>query len=120
MTKDALLLVPQAPAEGLWQDADLPAVADLIREVQTQSHPSRTILWAFSRGASYAFTQPVLHYNRMSSYSAWALALAQIPFIINFFFLIINFIIINITTDRLGKRFGFHDRSSLLVDFQKG
>ena len=36
-------------------------------------------------GATYAFTQPVLHYNRMSSYSAWALALAQIPFIINFF-----------------------------------
>jgi cytochrome c oxidase subunit 1 len=36
-------------------------------------------------GASYAFTQPVLHYNRMSSYSAWALAIAQIPFIINFF-----------------------------------
>jgi cytochrome c oxidase subunit 1 len=36
-------------------------------------------------GATYAFTKPVLHYNRMSSYSAWALALAQIPFIINFF-----------------------------------
>ena len=36
-------------------------------------------------GATYAFTKPVLHYNRMSSFSAWALALAQIPFIINFF-----------------------------------
>jgi cytochrome c oxidase subunit 1 len=36
-------------------------------------------------GASYAFTKPVLHYNRVSSFSAWALALAQIPFIINFF-----------------------------------
>jgi cytochrome c oxidase subunit 1 len=36
-------------------------------------------------GASYAFTKPVLHYNQWSSYSAWALAVAQIPFIINFF-----------------------------------
>ncbi len=36
-------------------------------------------------GATYAFTKPVLHYNQWSSYSAWALALAQIPFIINFF-----------------------------------
>jgi cytochrome c oxidase subunit 1 len=36
-------------------------------------------------GATYAFTKPVLHYNQWSSFSAWALALAQIPFIINFF-----------------------------------
>ena len=36
-------------------------------------------------GASYAFAKPALHYNKWSSYSAWALALAQIPFIINFF-----------------------------------
>jgi cytochrome c oxidase subunit I len=36
-------------------------------------------------GASYAFTEPVRHYNQWSSFSAWALALAQIPFIINFF-----------------------------------
>jgi len=36
-------------------------------------------------GATYAFTKPVLHYNAWSSFSAWALALAQIPFIINFF-----------------------------------
>jgi cytochrome c oxidase subunit 1 len=36
-------------------------------------------------GASYAFLKPVTHYNQWSSFSAWALALAQIPFIINFF-----------------------------------
>ena len=36
-------------------------------------------------GASYAFTKPVTHYNQWSSFSAWALAIAQIPFIINFF-----------------------------------
>ncbi|HEX4822973.1 MAG TPA: cbb3-type cytochrome c oxidase subunit I [Candidatus Polarisedimenticolaceae bacterium] len=36
-------------------------------------------------GATYAFTKPVLHYNQWSSFSAWGLALFQIPFIINFF-----------------------------------
>ncbi len=36
-------------------------------------------------GASYQFAQPALHYNRASSYAAWALAVAQIPFVINFF-----------------------------------
>jgi cytochrome c oxidase subunit 1 len=36
-------------------------------------------------GASYQFAQPALHYNRESSYAAWALAVAQIPFVINFF-----------------------------------
>jgi cytochrome c oxidase subunit 1 len=39
----------------------------------------------YDGGASYDFAQPVLHWNRMSSYGAWALGLAQIPFIINFF-----------------------------------
>jgi heme/copper-type cytochrome/quinol oxidase subunit 1 len=39
----------------------------------------------YDAGASYDFAQPVLHWNRMSSYGAWALGLAQIPFIINFF-----------------------------------
>ena len=36
-------------------------------------------------GETYQFNQPVLHLNRMISYAAWGLALAQIPFIINFF-----------------------------------
>ena len=36
-------------------------------------------------GATYEFTKPVLHYNQWSSYFAWVLALAQIPFIFNFF-----------------------------------
>ena len=34
-------------------------------------------------GASYAHAQGVLHYNEIMSYSAWLLALAQIPFIYN-------------------------------------
>ena len=34
-------------------------------------------------GASYAHTQGVLHWNEIMSYSAWLLALAQIPFIYN-------------------------------------
>ncbi|MCP3979675.1 MAG: cytochrome c oxidase subunit I [bacterium] len=36
-------------------------------------------------GATYEFAEPVLFLNRMMSYAAWCLALAQIPFIINFF-----------------------------------
>jgi len=39
----------------------------------------------FDGGAGYDFAQPVLHWNRFMSYSAWGLAIAQIPFIINFF-----------------------------------
>jgi cytochrome c oxidase subunit 1 len=38
----------------------------------------------YDGGNVYEFAQPVLHYNRMMSYSAWCLALAQIPFIVNF------------------------------------
>tara|TARA_B100000029_G_scaffold457084_1_gene485545 strand:- start:811 stop:2559 length:1749 start_codon:yes stop_codon:yes gene_type:complete len=34
-------------------------------------------------GASYAHAQSVLHYNEIMSYSAWLLAIAQIPFIYN-------------------------------------
>jgi cytochrome c oxidase subunit 1 len=36
-------------------------------------------------GSSYDFAQPVIHYNQMMSYSAWGLAIAQIPFIVNVF-----------------------------------
>jgi cytochrome c oxidase subunit 1 len=36
-------------------------------------------------GASYTFSPEVLHYNKLSSFGAWGLALAQIPFIVNFF-----------------------------------
>jgi len=39
----------------------------------------------YDGGASYAHAQPTLHLNKVSSYAAWMLALAQIPFIINFF-----------------------------------
>ncbi len=36
-------------------------------------------------GASYEFAKPFLHWNEVMSWGAWALALFQIPFIINFF-----------------------------------
>ena len=39
----------------------------------------------FDGGASYAFAQPVLHLNVVSSWGAWILAIFQIPFIFNFF-----------------------------------
>ncbi len=39
----------------------------------------------YDGGASYAFAQPVLHWNVVSSWGAWILALFQVPFIFNFF-----------------------------------
>src|SRR6187200_2292267 len=39
----------------------------------------------FDGGESYAFAQPILHLNAVSSWGAWILALFQIPFIFNFF-----------------------------------
>jgi cytochrome c oxidase subunit 1 len=39
----------------------------------------------FDGGATYAFSQPVLHLNVVSSWGAWILALFQLPFIFNFF-----------------------------------
>ena len=39
----------------------------------------------YDGGASYAHAQPVLQWNEVSSVGAWCLALAQIPFVVNFF-----------------------------------
>src|SRR5687768_2987256 len=39
----------------------------------------------FDGGETYAFAQPVLHWNVVSSWGAWILAIFQIPFIFNFF-----------------------------------
>jgi cytochrome c oxidase subunit 1 len=39
----------------------------------------------YDGGAQYAHAQGVLHWNEFMSVSAWLLGLAQIPFIINFF-----------------------------------
>jgi cytochrome c oxidase subunit 1 len=39
----------------------------------------------YDGGAIYDFSEPVIHYNKMMSHSAWALAVAQFPFIVNFF-----------------------------------
>jgi cytochrome c oxidase subunit 1 len=39
----------------------------------------------FDGGATYAFAQPVLELNAVSSWGAWILAIFQIPFMFNFF-----------------------------------
>jgi cytochrome c oxidase subunit 1 len=39
----------------------------------------------YDGGAAYDFAKDVAHWNVFMSYSAWGLALAQIPFIFNFF-----------------------------------
>jgi cytochrome c oxidase subunit 1 len=39
----------------------------------------------FDGGATYAFAEPILHWNVVSSWGAWVLGLCQIPFIFNFF-----------------------------------
>jgi cytochrome c oxidase subunit I len=39
----------------------------------------------YDGGAIYSFAQPVLHWNVVSSWGAWILAIFQIPFIFNFF-----------------------------------
>jgi len=39
----------------------------------------------YDGGATYAFAQPVLHLNVVSSWGAWILAVFQLPFIFNFF-----------------------------------
>ncbi|MBI2060933.1 MAG: cbb3-type cytochrome c oxidase subunit I [Nitrospirae bacterium] len=39
----------------------------------------------YDGGAAYAHAQPVLHLNKIMSYSAWGLALTQVFFIVNFF-----------------------------------
>jgi cytochrome c oxidase subunit 1 len=44
----------------------------------------------YDGGASYAFAEPVLHWNVVSSLGAWALAIAQIPFIVNFFWSLVR------------------------------
>ena len=40
---------------------------------------------SFEAGTAYAFAQPTMHWNVVSSWGAWALAVFQIPFIFNFF-----------------------------------
>ena len=39
----------------------------------------------YDGGATYAHNQSVLHLNQVISFAAWGLALAQIPFVLNFF-----------------------------------
>jgi len=39
----------------------------------------------YDGGMSYDFAKPVLHWNAVSSWGAWTLGLAQLPFIFNFF-----------------------------------
>ncbi len=44
----------------------------------------------YDGGATYAFNHDVLHWNVVISVAAWVLAIAQIPFIFNFFNSIFN------------------------------
>jgi cytochrome c oxidase subunit 1 len=39
----------------------------------------------FDAGTAYNFAQPTMHWNAVSSWGAWTLALFQLPFIFNFF-----------------------------------
>jgi cytochrome c oxidase subunit 1 len=39
----------------------------------------------YDGGTTYDFAAPVIHFNKIMSHSAWGLAIAQIPFVINFF-----------------------------------
>jgi cytochrome c oxidase subunit I len=39
----------------------------------------------FDAGTAYAFAQPTMHWNAVSSWGAWIMAAFQIPFIFNFF-----------------------------------
>jgi cytochrome c oxidase subunit 1 len=44
----------------------------------------------FDAGSAYEFAQPTMHWNVVSSWGAWTLALFQLPFIFNFFWSIRN------------------------------
>jgi cytochrome c oxidase subunit 1 len=44
----------------------------------------------FDAGTAYDFAQPTMHWNVVSSWGAWLLALFQLPFIFNFFWSIRN------------------------------
>ena len=44
----------------------------------------------FDAGQAYDFAQPTMHWNAVSSWGAWIMALFQIPFIVNFFWSIWN------------------------------
>jgi cytochrome c oxidase subunit 1 len=39
----------------------------------------------FDAGTAYDFAQPTMHWNVVSSWGAWTMAVFQIPFIFNFF-----------------------------------
>ena len=60
----AILLVPQALADGAWDKPDLDPLAELVRTIQAEHQPPRTIGLGFSRGAYYiqwlAFSFPEL------------------------------------------------------------
>jgi cytochrome c oxidase subunit 1 len=44
----------------------------------------------FDAGSAYDFAQPTMHWNAVSSWGAWIMALFQLPFIFNFFWSIRN------------------------------
>jgi predicted esterase len=52
----AIVVTPQAPnASAQWNQDDVDAITDLVRELQDEHHPPRTVLYGFSAGAYFSF-----------------------------------------------------------------
>lgn len=59
--KDAILLAPQALANGAWDVPDGAPLEELVREVKRDWEPVRTIGFGFSRGSYYIFALAFAH-----------------------------------------------------------
>lgn len=60
--KSAIVVVPQAPGEGArWEEKDVATVADLVREIQEEHRPPRTVVYGFSAGAYFTFRMALGH-----------------------------------------------------------
>src|SRR5437764_4799333 len=52
----AIVACPQAPnADKMWSATELEPMGDLLRELQDEFHPARTIVYGFSAGAYFTF-----------------------------------------------------------------
>jgi cytochrome c oxidase subunit 1 len=86
-----LLLVPEGDRAEDERDARQDPFLGLVRlherRLHADVHPGagRRERGGCTTAAQYAHAQPVLHWNVVSSWGAWTLALFQIPFIFNFF-----------------------------------
>ncbi|MBI3726331.1 dienelactone hydrolase family protein [bacterium] len=53
--KSALLVTANAPKEAMWDASDLPAIGEMILELQRAHRPPRTIVCGFSAGGYFSF-----------------------------------------------------------------